>query len=129
MNASLVGLGVDPAQVRVPADGNDVDEDDTVLKRDKGEVDNLNERPQHPVSLESWPPSFLDSLISTLAFHSRHAAKEDTNHDGCKDKLIASNAGKDLESLVGNTDITGKETEPVGRNRSKYHYSLSIAVR
>lgn len=45
-------LAVHPAEVAVPADGDDVGKQDSVLERQECEVDGLDKRPHHPVGLE-----------------------------------------------------------------------------
>lgn len=44
-------LAVDPAQVAIPANGNNIGKQDAVLERQKGEIDHLHKRPDHPVGL------------------------------------------------------------------------------
>lgn len=97
-----------------------------MLEGDEGEVDDLDERPEHPVSLERRPPGGLDSLLGAVAFHGGHAAKEDADHDGCEEKLIASHTGESFNLLVACVDIASEETKPGCRNGAKDDYQELI---
>lgn len=83
-----------------------------MLEGDEGEVDDLDKGPEHPVGLERRPPSGLDSLLGAVAFHGGHAAKEDADHDGCEEKLIASHTGESFNLPVARVDVASEETKP-----------------
>lgn len=100
-------LAVDPAEVAVPADGDNVGKQDSVLERQEGKVDGLHKRPHHPVGLQGRPPSLLEALLGTVSFHGSHAAEEHANHDGCKQGLVAGNAGKSFDSRVSEANVAG----------------------
>ncbi|KAI9171805.1 LOW QUALITY PROTEIN: hypothetical protein HJFPF1_01296 [Paramyrothecium foliicola] len=112
-------LAVDPAEVAVPTDGNNVGEEHPVRQGHVGEVDKLNKRPDHPVGLERRPPSLLEPLLGAGALHGGHAAQEHTDHDGRKEGLVTGNAGERLHALVPESDVAGKEAKPRGGHGAK----------
>lgn len=84
------------------------------------EVDELHERPDHPVRLQGGPPGLVEPLLDALTLHGGHAAEEDTNHDGGECSLVASHTSKSLETgIAGNSDLAGQEVEPGGGHRSE----------
>lgn len=107
-------LAVDPAQVRVPTNSNNVCKENSVLKRQKGKVDGLHSWPDHPVGLERGPPGLVEALLCAVALHGGHTAEEDTDHDGCKDELVAGDTGQSLEPSVSHVDVASEEAEPGG---------------
>lgn len=98
-----------------------------MLEGDEGEVDDLNERPEHPVGLEGRPPGGLDSLLGVVSFHGGHAAKEDADHDGCKGELIASHTSESFNLSVARVDVASEETKPGCRNGAKDDYRELIS--
>ena len=64
------------------------------------------------------------------ALHGRHAAEENTNHDGGESKLVTSNAGEDLELAVRVGNATGEEAKPRSCDGSEdaWEYEVSIYV-
>jgi hypothetical protein len=123
-------LGVDPAQVRVPANRYDIGKEQTVLQRNEGEVDDLDGRPEHPVGLQRWPPSLADSFLCTLALHGGHAAKEYTYHDRCKTKLITGDPSEDLCLLVPrHINSACEESEPCCSNRTEHNCKKSTIIQ
>lgn len=121
-------LGVDPAQVRVPANRDDVGKEKTILQGNEREVDNLDSRPEHPVCLQSRPPCLVDALLRTLAFHGGHATKKDTDHDRRKAKLVASDTGEDFGLLVRHVDPSSKEGKPSSSDRAENNCQESVSV-
>lgn len=119
-------LAVDPAEIAIPADGDDVGKEHAVLQREKGKVDGLDKRPDHPVGLESGPPGLLEALRGRGALHGGHAAEEDANHGGGKDGLVNEDAGEDFGALVGKGDAAGEKVEPGSGGRSKYGFLLFL---
>lgn len=112
---------VDDAQEAVPANADDVDRQDAVLERHKGEVDTLHERPDHPVGLQGGPPGLVDLFLCRHALHGGHRAEEDLDHDGREEELVRGHAGGDLCRLVLEHDLAGQEAEPGCRNRAEDH--------
>lgn len=121
---TLFALAVDPAQITVPPNGNNVGEENAVLQRQKREVDSLNERPHHPVGLESRPPRLFKTLLGASALHGSHAAKERTDHDWGEEGLIAEDASSGLNSSVGKIDVACQESKPSGSNGAKHTASV-----
>lgn len=119
----VVALAVHPAEVAVPANGDDIGKQETVLQGQEGEVDKLNKRPQHPVGLESRPPSGVEALLGALPLHGGHAAKEDSNHDGSKKRLVGRHTRQRLNTGISESDATGQEAQPGGCNRPKNTYN------
>lgn len=112
-------LAVDPAEVAVPANGDDIGKQQTVLQRQEGKVDKLHRRPQHPVGLEGRPPGLVEALLGALALHRGHAAEEDADHDGSKQQLVSRHARQRLDSGIPEADATGQEAQPGRSNRAK----------
>lgn len=117
--AVAFGLAVDPAEVAVPSDGDNVGKQDAVLKRQKGKVDGLNKGPHQPVCLEGGPPRRLQTLLCARSLHGGHAAEEGTNHDGGKQGLVAGNTGERLYPWVSERDVAGQESEPCRGDRAE----------
>lgn len=106
---------IHPAQVAVPSNRDDIGKQKPVLEGQESEVDKLDKGPDHPVGLEGGPPGLVEPLLGARAFHGGHAAEEDTDHDGSKAQLIASDAGKGLEmGSARDGDSTSQEGEPSG---------------
>ena len=113
LGPSLRLLSVDPAEVAVPANGDDVGEQDPVLQRQVGEVDELHKRPDHPVGPQRRPPVLLEPLLGAGALHGGHAAQEDADHDRGEGALVAADAGEGLEArAAGDDDLARKQVEP-----------------
>ena len=90
-----------------------------MLQGEEGEVDELDERPDHPVGLERRPPRLLEALLGAGALHGGHAAEEDANHDGREERLVAADAGERLEARVAQVDAAGQDAEPRRGDGSK----------
>lgn len=112
-------LAIDPAEVAVPANGYDIGKQDAMLKRQEGKVDCLNNGPHQPVGLQGRPPRLLEALFGTGTLHGGHAAEESANHDGSKQRLVASDAGESFNSRVPKVDIASQESEPGCGDRAK----------
>jgi len=93
-----------------------------MLQGNKGEVDHLNSWPEHPVGFQCCPSSLLDAFLSTLTFHGSHAAKEDTDHDMRKAKLVTGNTSEDFSLFVSHIDIASEEGKPGYCHRSENAY-------
>lgn len=122
----VVALAVHPAEVAVPANGDDIGKQQTVLQRQEGEVDKLHKRPEHPVGLESRPPSGVEALLGAFALHGGHAAEEDSNHDGSEERLVGRHSRQRLDTGISKGDATGQETQPGGCNRPKNTYNRLV---
>lgn len=107
-------FAVDPAQVAVPSDGDDVGKEHAVLEGQEGKVDGLDKGPDHPVGAEGGPPGLLEALLGAGALHGGHAGEEDGDHGGREDRLVDEDAGHGLDALVGEGDAAGEEVEPGG---------------
>ncbi|KEY66491.1 hypothetical protein S7711_10903 [Stachybotrys chartarum IBT 7711] len=121
--ASTHLFAVDPAQVAVPADGYDVGEQHPVRQRHIGEVDHLDEWPDHPVGLERGPPRLLEPLLGALALHGGHAAEEDSDHDGREEQLVTGHAREHFNALVPHNDLERQESKPGGSHGSEHAYA------
>lgn len=119
-------FAIDPAQIAVPANGNDIGEEHAVLEREKGKVNGLDKGPDHPVGAEGGPPGLLEALLGRITLHGGHAAEEDGNHGGRKDGLIDKDAGEGLDALVGRGDAAGEKVEPGGSGRTKYNLGVML---
>lgn len=117
--ALVLALAVHPAEVAVPANGDDIGKQQAVLQRQEGEVDKLDKRPQHPVGLQSRPPGGVEALLGAFALHGGHAAQEDSNHDGSEERLVGRHARQRLNTGISEGDATGEEAQPGGCNRAK----------
>lgn len=124
--ALVLALAVHPAEVAVPANGDDIGKQQTVLQRQEGEVDELDKRPQHPVGLERRPPGGVEALLGALALHRSHAAQEDSNHDGSEERLVGRHARQRLNTGISEGDAPGEETQPSGCNRPKNTYNRLV---
>ena len=87
-----------------------------MVQRNKLEVDCLDERPYHPVLLDRSRVCTLHLLLRAATLHDSHAAKEAEQVCRGEDKLVGSNAGKDLEILVLQDDLVLEELEPCCRS-------------
>lgn len=116
-------LTVHPAEVAVPANGDNVGKEHAVLQGQKGKVDCLNHGPQHPVGLQRRPPRLLQAFLGAVAFHRCHAAEERSDHDRREQTLVAGHTSEGLNPLVASIDIAGKEAEPSCSNRAKHAYN------
>lgn len=112
-------FAVDQAEVAVPANGNNVGEENPVLKGEEAKVDDLDEGPNHPVGLKGRPPGLLKACLRAGALHGGHAAQEDTDHDGSKGQLVTGHTGEDLHARVWQIDAASQEAEPGRGNGAK----------
>lgn len=93
-------MTVDPAQVTIPSQRNDVDEQNSVMQRNKLEVDHLNERPNHPIALQCRPVALLQLVLRTCTLHYSHTAEEAEQVGTGEDGLIGGYSGQDFGVLV-----------------------------
>jgi hypothetical protein len=107
---------VEEAQVAVPADGNEVDEQDAVRQRDKLEVDELHKGPDEVIGLQGGQVALVQLLLGAAALHDGHAAQEDADEGGREQALVAGHPGQDLGVLVLEHHLVLQEAEP-GRRR------------
>lgn len=119
-------LAVDEAQVAVPPNRHNVGEEEAVLQRHEAKVDNLHKGPHQPVGLQRRPPRLVQTSLGACALHGRHAAEEDTNHDGGEGELVTGHAGEDLDLAVGVGDAASEEAEPGGRYGTEDTWRMSV---
>ena len=70
-------LAVQVAEVAVPAQRDNIDDENSVVQWNQLEVDSLDKRPHHPVLCQSGPVALLQLLLWTCTLHDGHAAQED----------------------------------------------------
>ena len=109
-NPSL--LAVQVAKVTIPAQRDNIDDQNSVMQWNQLEVDSLDEGPNHPVCCQCWPVALLQLVSRTCTLHDGHAAEEDKQVDSSKYSLIASNSGKNFGILVLKNDFVLQELEP-----------------
>lgn len=110
MVSEVVSMNVDSLTER-----DDVDDKDSVLKRSELEVDELDERPDHPVLGEGALVGRVDLLLGVGALHDSHVVEEHEQVGGCQDGLIKTDASDNFSvGSAGETDAVLEETEPLG---------------
>lgn len=102
---SLCVPAVDHAQEAIPANGDNVHQQHSVVQRYELEVDDLNERPHHPIGTQSLPVTLIQLVLRACTLHDRHAAQEAEQVCASEEELVACNSGDDLEVLVGKDDF------------------------
>lgn len=112
-------MTVEETQVAVPSQGDDVDNQNSVVERNNGEVDSLNEWPDHPVLGQCSPVCALQLILGAGSLHHSHAAQEKEQVCAGEDGLIETNAGDGFEILVLQDDVVLEEFEPCGGCWSK----------
>lgn len=104
---------VDHAQEAVPADGDDVDEEDAVVQGHELEVDELDEGPEHVVGLQGGPVALLELLLRASALHDGHAAQEEADEGRREQELVAGHARRDGGvGAAAHHDVALQEAEP-----------------
>lgn len=83
-----------------------------MVQRHELEVDDLDERPHHPVGLEGVLVGAVELVLGVGTLHDRHAAEEHEQVGRGKDQLITGNTGHDLSVLVPEDDLVLEELEP-----------------
>lgn len=104
------------AEVAVPSQRDNVDDENSMLEGDELEVDSLNSGPNHVVLLNSSAVVCLDLLFGADSFQHRHDAEEHAQVDRSQDTLICCDTGSNFEVLVLQHDLILEEFEPVGSN-------------
>jgi hypothetical protein len=112
-------LAIEKAKVAVPSQRDDIDNQNSVVQRDKLEVDCLDERPHHPVLLYSGRICAIQLLLRAATLQDSHAAEEAEQVGGSEEKLIGSDTGSDFEILVLQDDLVLEEFEPCCRSRTE----------
>lgn len=72
---------------------NNVDRDESQVRRHEGKVDRLGRDPQLPVLLQRRPPAITQSplrLLDSVPFEERLRREKDADHDGREHELIGS---------------------------------------
>src|SRR3569833_175603 len=118
-NAAILLGTVRPAQVAVPADGDDIDEAHPVLQGDQLEVDTLHSRPDHVIGLEGVEVVLVEDLTRGLALQDSHAAQEHTDEGGREEQLVAGDAGDDGCIGALEVDVLLQDLEPRRRSRDE----------
>lgn len=103
---------VEEAQVAVPPDADDVDEEDAVVERHDAEVDGLDGGPEVVVAGEGGLVVLAQLLLRGGALEDGHGGEEDADGDGGEDELVGGDAGDGLDDLVLVGDVAGEELEP-----------------
>lgn len=116
--ASLTSLppsrAVQEAEVAVPADADDVDEEDAVVQGDECEVDGLDGGPDVVVAGEGGGVVLAQLLLGAGALEDGHGGEEDADEGGGEDELVAGDAGDGLGGPALEDDVAGEELEPGG---------------
>lgn len=118
-------LLADIAEIAVPEDGKPVDEKHTVVDWDKGEVDHLDEWPNHPVASQCAPVGPGKFLAWADALKDGHRTQEDEKVGWREHKLVHGYTCTNLELLILKSDLGLKELEPCRRSWSKNRYGFS----
>ena len=97
-----------------------IDNEDSVLERSELEVDELDERPDHPVLGEGVGVGRLDLLLWVGALHDCHVIQEGEQVAGREDELVETDACKNL-AIGGrwNANTALENTEPLGSERAE----------
>jgi hypothetical protein len=115
----ILSLAVEEAQVAIPAQGDDIHQENPVVEWHELEVDDLYEWPDHPVRLQGTLVRAVQLPLRARAFHDGHATEEDEQVGRGEKHLVSSNACDDLGILVPEHDLVLQELEPCGGGRTK----------
>ncbi len=106
-------------QVAIPANGDDIDGKDAMLKGHELEVDHLHKGPDHPVGREGGEVALLELLLGRTALEHGHAPEEHADEGRREQQLVAGHAGHDLGVLVPENDALREDLEPGCRGRAE----------
>ena len=124
----LLLLGaVEIAQIAVPADADDVDDEDAMVQRDELEVDHLHERPDQVVGRQGGLVVLLELLPRRGALQDGHAAEEDADEGRGEQTLVAGHARQDRAVGRAQVHVALQETEPGRRGRAEHRYRWRLA--
>ncbi|KAG4218508.1 hypothetical protein PC116_g33012 [Phytophthora cactorum] len=101
---SVSFLAVDHAKVAVPADTNEVDDEDAVVEGDEGEVGHLDEGPDEVVGLEGGHVALGELLLGGPALHDGHARQKHPDEGRREQQLVGRHARDHLRLFVAQLD-------------------------
>jgi hypothetical protein len=110
--SQVLHLSRSPGQIAVPEDRDDVHDQDSVMKRDELEVDQLDQRPAHVVRLQDPRIVLVELRLRILALKYSKRAKEAEKIGRRKEQLVAGYAGEDCAVLGREDDFVLQELEP-----------------
>lgn len=94
------------AQVAIPTNADNIDEQQPMVQGHKLEVDKLHKRPEQIVGAQRGRVVLLQLLLGRAPFQHGHTAEEDSDEDGREDALVAGDASEDGR-------VRGPEVHPV----------------
>lgn len=103
---------VEVAQVRVPADADNVDKQDAVLEGHEAKVDHLHKGPDHPVGGQGGHVALVELLPGRGALEDGHGGQEDADEGGREDALVEGDAGEDGGVAGAQVDVALEEGKP-----------------
>ena len=118
------------AQVAVPSQAHNVDDQYSQLKRHILEVDKLHDRPNHPVSRQRRPVCALQFLRCACTLQKSHCVKEEEEIAWCEDGLIETDTSEDFGIGTTREDYASlEETKPgcCERTEDCYYRSKRLA--
>ena len=77
LSLKVLTLAIQEAKVAIPPQRDDIDNQNSMMKRNQLEVDSLNERPNHPILLQRIPIRLIQLIFRAGTFHDGHATQED----------------------------------------------------
>jgi hypothetical protein len=86
---------VQATKIAIPAQGNDINNQDPHLGGHVFEVCKLDPGPDHEVLLVAWQVGVLEALDGRVSFHVGHCAEEEGHVAGRKEELVAGYARED----------------------------------
>lgn len=111
-NTIIPLLAIQVAEIAVPAQRDNIDDQDSVMQGNQLEVDGLDEWPNHPILCQGGPVALLQLFLRACTLHDGHTAQEDEQVGASKYSLITSNSGKDFSILVFEDDFVLQELKP-----------------
>ena len=105
-------LAVEKAQIAVPSQRDDIDNQNSVMQRNQLEIDSLYKWPHHPILCKSGPVTLLQLFLGTPTLHDSHTAEEDEQICAGKHCLVETNSCKNFDILVLEDDLILEKLEP-----------------
>lgn len=92
---TLTLRAVQCTQIAIPANADDIDKQDAVVKRDELEVDGLYKRPNQVVGGEGVLVVLVEFLADRTSFEHGHGRQEHADGAGGEDALVEGDARED----------------------------------
>jgi hypothetical protein len=105
-------LAVEKAQIAVPSQRDDIDNQNSVMQRNQLEIDSLYKWPHHPILCKGGPVTLLQLFLGTATLHDSHTAEEDEQVCAGKHCLVETNSCKNFYVLILEDDLILEKLEP-----------------